>query len=258
MDEALRELRGGALWLTINREAKRNALSAGVVSGLAAGLEAARDPAVRAVVITGAGDRAFCAGADLDPGSAPFVLDPAQPQLAYADLLRAMMAFEKPIIARINGACVAGGMGLLAAADIAIAADHASFALPEVKIGVFPMMVDALLLQRLRIAPRIVAMMSYSAEGVNAETAMAAGLVNRVVPTAGLNDAVDALVAMLNANSPTALRLGKTALNAIMDMPVDAALRFAEAQIKLTGQTQDAREGLKAFAEKRPPQWTGQ
>jgi methylglutaconyl-CoA hydratase len=259
MSELIEELRGAALWLTINRPEKRNALSAAVVDGLKAGLATATaHDAVRVIVITGAGEKAFCAGADLDPTSAPFVMDPAQPRLAYADLLRVMMTHEKPILARINGACVAGGMGLLAAADLAVSVRDATFALPEAKIGVFPMMVDALLLQRLRIAPRIVSQMSLTAAGMNAEAALAAGLLNSVHDRVELDGAVDRLIAALSANAPTALRLGKAAMNAMLTMPTDAALSYAEAQIKLVGQTKDAREGLAAFAEKRAPQWSGQ
>jgi methylglutaconyl-CoA hydratase len=259
VSELIQEQRGAALWLTINRPEKRNALSAAVVSGLADGLaKAGADDHIRVVVVTGAGDKAFCAGADLDPKSAPFVMDPAQPRLAYADLLRAMIAHDKPIIARVNGACVAGGMGLLAAADLALSTRAAMFALPEAKIGVFPMMVDALLLQRLRIAPRVVSQMSLIAEGISAEAAVAAGLINSEHAPELLDAAVERMIAALVANAPTALRLGKAAMSAMLTMPPDAALSFAEAQIKLVGQTKDAREGLAAFAEKRTPQWSGQ
>jgi enoyl-CoA hydratase/carnithine racemase len=139
------EARGQAFWITLNRPERRNALNADVIAGVRAGLRQAQgNAAIRVIVITGSGDRAFCAGADLQPGS-NFVFDCAQPTTDYADMLRDAYAINLPIVARINGACVAGGMGLLCMADVAIASDHATFGLSEVKVGVFPMQVLSLL-----------------------------------------------------------------------------------------------------------------
>jgi enoyl-CoA hydratase/carnithine racemase len=250
--------RGRALVLTISREAKRNALSGAVVEGIAEGLEqGVADKDVAAIVITGAGDKAFCAGADLDPTSAPFQMEAGAARLAFADLMRAMIACEKPIVARVNGACMAGGMGLLGAADIAIASDAAKFGLPEVGIGVFPMMVAAILQNRLDIPARKLAEMCLTGDPITADEALSLGFVNRVVPSADLDAETDALVEKLASRSPTALRLGKRALTAMLDMNWDAALAHAESQIRLVALTQDAREGLVSFAEKRAPNWTG-
>ena len=250
--------RGRALVLTIDREPKRNALSAAVVDGIGEGLKAgAADPDVAAIVITGAGDKAFCAGADLDPKSAPFQMDAAQPRLAYADLLRAMIACDKPIITRINGACMAGGMGLLGAADLAVSTDMAKFGLPEVGVGVFPRMVAAILQTRLAIPARTLAAMCLTGDPIDAHAARDLGLVNTVVPAAKLDDAVDALVDKIATRSPTALRLGKRAMTAMLGMGWDEALAYAETQIRLVALTNDAREGVAAFGEKRPPKWTG-
>ncbi|HVW70749.1 MAG TPA: enoyl-CoA hydratase-related protein, partial [Steroidobacteraceae bacterium] len=141
----LREKRGGALWITINRADRRNAINADVLAGIAQGYrEAQMDAAIRVIVLTGAGDKAFCAGADLNPGQS-LTFDYSQPTTAYADLLRLARACPIPTVARVNGACVAGGMGLLCMADIAIASDRATFSLPEVRIGLFPAQVVALL-----------------------------------------------------------------------------------------------------------------
>lgn len=252
------EKRGRALWLIINREAKRNALSAAVVEGIGEGLKAGvADREVAAIVITGAGEKAFCAGADLDPKSAPFQMDAATPRLAYADLLRTMIACEKPVVARVNGACMAGGMGLLGAADMAIASDAAKFGLPEVGIGVFPMMVAAILQNRLDIPARKLAEMCLTGDPITAQEALSLGLVNRLVPFADLDAATDALVEKLASRSPTALRLGKRAMTAMRGMDWDAALAHAESQIRLVALTGDAREGLASFAEKRAPNWPG-
>src|ERR1700742_4253224 len=140
------EKRGQAYWITINRPEKRNALNGDVIAGIARGYrEAHDDKDVRVIVLTGAGDKAFCAGADLANSGAAFARDFSMPNSDYADLLRQAQNATKPAIARVGGTCMAGGMGLLCMTDMAIAADHAIFGLPEVKVGVFPMQGLALL-----------------------------------------------------------------------------------------------------------------
>ena len=210
-----------------------------------------------ALVVTGAGDKAFCAGADLDPRSAPFQMDASAARLAYADALRAMIHCEKLLVARINGACMAGGMGLLGASDIVIASDSAKFGLPEVGIGVFPMMVAAILQNRLAIPARDLAALCYTGDPIDARRAREIGLVTSVVPAAELDAAVEALVEKLASRSPTAIRHGKRTLTAMRGMGWDEALAYAEAQIRLVALTEDAKEGVRAFGEKRAPSWTG-
>jgi len=254
-DAVLVEKRGAALWITLNRPDKRNAINTEVVAGVARGYDQAHaDDDIRAIVLTGAGDKAFCAGGDLNPGAA-FVFDFSQPTGAYADLLRRSQHATKPMIARVNGVCMAGGMGLLCMADMAIAADTAIFGLPEVKIGVFPMQVLALL-QRIA-PPRLVREWCLTGEPFGAEEARAAGLVNHVVAAADLDARTDRLVARLAATSPSAIRRGKYALAAIADMTFPQAMAFTESQIALTALTDDAKEGLASFVEKRKPVWTG-
>ena len=143
--ELIEERRGGVLWLTISREARRNAISPGVLSGLYDAIERVQhERDVRAVVLTGAGDKAFCAGADLQAGTA-FRFDHSEPYAGLADLLRLARRSTVPLVARVNGACMAGGMGLLAMCDLAVAAPHAVFGLPEVKVGLFPAQVLSVL-----------------------------------------------------------------------------------------------------------------
>ena len=140
------EKRGQAFWITINRPDKRNALNGEVIAGIAKGYRDAHDDKeVRVIVLTGAGDKAFCAGADLQNSGAAFAMDFARPNVDYADLLRLSQNATKPAIARVGGVCMAGGMGLLCMTDMAVAADHVMFGLPEVKVGVFPMQVLSLL-----------------------------------------------------------------------------------------------------------------
>jgi methylglutaconyl-CoA hydratase len=250
------EKRGSAFWITIKRPEKRNAINGDVVAGIAEGYRTAHDdPEVRVIVLTGAGDKAFCAGADLVNTGAAFAFDFAKPNVDYADLLRLTQAATKPSIARVNGVCMAGGMGLLCMTDLAVAADNAIFGLPEVKVGVFPMQVMSLLQD---IAPRrLINEWALTGEPFDARTAHAAGLVNHVVPAAELDAKLDWLIGRLIDKSPTAIRRGKYAMRAIAAMSFDQAIAYTESQIALTAMTEDAKEGLAAFAEKRKPAWKG-
>ncbi len=253
--EVLLERRGPAFWITINRPEKRNALHAGVIALMREGLQQAHaDPEVRAVVVTGAGDKAFCAGGDLQPGKG-FAFDFAKPNIDYADLLREAQNATLPIIARVNGTCMAGGMGLLCMADMAISVDHALFGLPEVKVGVFPMQVLSLL-QGL-VPLRTVREWALTGEPVSAGEALEAGLLNHVVPAAELDAKTDWLLSRLVDKSPTAIRRGKYAMRAMASMSFDQGIAYTESQIALLAMTEDAKEGLAAFNERRKPVWTG-
>lgn len=253
--EVLLEKRGQAFWITINRPEKRNALHAGVIALMREGLRQAHaDPEVRAIVLTGSGDKAFCAGGDLQPGKG-FAFDFSKPSVDYADLLREAQNATLPLIARINGTCMAGGMGLLCMVDLAVAADHALFGLPEVKVGVFPMQVLSLL-QDL-VPRRTVREWALTGEPLSAADALDAGLLNHVVPAADLDAKVDWLLGRLVDKSPTAIRRGKYAMRAIEAMSFDQAIAYTESQIALLAMTEDAKEGLAAFNERRKPVWTG-
>ena len=248
--------RGSAYWITINRPDKRNALNGDVIAGIARGYrEAHDDKDVRVIVLTGAGDRAFCAGADLQNSGAAFAFDFSRPNVDYADLLRLSQDATKPAIARVGGACMAGGMGLLCMTDMAVAADHVAFGLPEVKVGVFPMQVMSLL-QRLA-PPRLVNEWALTGEPFDARAAFAAGLLNHVVPAAELDAKIDWLIGRITEKSPTAIRRGKYAMRAIAAMSFDESIAYTESQIALLAMTEDAKEGMKAFAEKRKPVWPG-
>ena len=242
----------GRLILTIDRPERRNALNAEVIGALQDALDCARsDETIRAVVLSGAGDEAFCAGADL--GGDAFAFDYAMPTSAYADLLRTARTLNVPLVARVNGACMAGGMGLLAMCDLAITARHATFGLPEAKVGVFPMQVLAVL--QAQLPQRCLAQLCLTGEPVDAARAREIGLVNEVADD--LDAALERLLSRLLANSPTALRRGMYAMKAMRSMSFEEAIAFGEGQLGLLALTQDAREGVAAFKEKRKPQWTG-
>jgi enoyl-CoA hydratase/carnithine racemase len=251
----LTEQRGPALWITINREARRNALNPEVIARIHAAIDtAAATPGLRAVVLTGAGGKAFCAGADLSQGTdvfSPEGLD--EPSTDFGRLARRVRELGIPMIARINGACVAGGMGLMSLCDLAVAAEHARFGLPEAKVGVFPMQV--LVYLRRLVAPRLVNELCLTGELITAQRAHEIGLLNAVVPADQLDAAVQALIGKLCTASPIALKRGKAAIAAMEQMAFGEALSFAEAQIAIASRTGDAREGLAAFNEKRRPRW---
>ena len=248
--------RGQSLWITINRPDKRNALNGDVIAGIARGYARAHEDAdVRVIVLTGAGEKAFCAGADLQNSGAVFAMDFSRPNADYADLLRLSQNATKPAIARINGVCMAGGMGLLCMVDMAVAAEHAMFGLPEVKVGVFPMQVLSLL-QSL-VLPRVLREWCVTGEPFDAHSALAHGLVNYVVPAEELDAKTEWLLGRLTDKSPTAIRRGKYAMRAMGAMSFEQGIAYTESQIALLALTEDAKEGLAAFNEKRKPVWTG-
>lgn len=253
IDLAYRE---GVVWITINRPQLRNAINEEVIAGIADSLRQASEGAdVRAVVLTGSGDKAFCAGADLQPNSSIFDFDFSRPRTDYADLLRQAIACDVPLIARVNGTCMAGGMGLLSMCDMVVASTDAKFGLPEVKVGMFPMQV-ASVMQHL-IPQRKFAEMCITGEPIDAQEALEFGLVNYVVPPEELDSKLKWLLARITDKSPTAIRRGKNALRAVSDMTFAQSIAFMEAQLGSLRMTQDASEGLQAFVEKRKPVWTG-
>ncbi|MBX9589818.1 MAG: enoyl-CoA hydratase/isomerase family protein [Hyphomonadaceae bacterium] len=258
MSEVRCERRGEALWLTIDREASRNALNEAVLDGLRHGLlSLASQPDIRAAVITGAGEKAFCAGGDLKPTAEgdPFHVDPAEVDNPVVKLFRTILDCPVPVIARVNGHALAGGFGLACATDVAVVAEHARLGVPEARIGIFPMMILPYMLRT--IPRRKLLELCLTAEPITAAEALAHGIVNHVVPLAGLDAKVDALVAAIARCSPTALRMGRRALATIDALPLDAGLEYAQRVLPQMARTQDAREGFKAFNERRAPVWTG-
>jgi len=247
---------GAVLTLTIDRAPVRNALNELVMIQMREELlEAQKDRDLRAIIVTGAGDRAFSAGGDLKPGSQTFAYDASIPTTVYADLLRTATSCTIPLIARVNGHCLAGGMGILSMCDMAVSTSDAKFGLPEVKIGMFPMQVAALL--QYQIPRRKFDEMCITGEPISAQEALEMGLINYVVEREQLDDKVNWLVERTVNKSPAAIRRGKYALQAIREMTLPQALAYMEGQIVSLALTEDAREGLAAFNEKRDPVWTG-
>jgi enoyl-CoA hydratase/carnithine racemase len=252
------ERRGQVQWLTINRPERRNAMNEAVIAGLSDGVRAAiADPDVRAIVITGAGDKAFCAGGDMQPGAdgTPFELSPSDPRHFVVGFFKLLETCRLPVIARVNGHALAGGLGLACACDMAVAADDATFGTTETSIGLFPMMILPYLL---RVGPRRkILEMCITGARFPAPEALELGLVNYVVPRTELDEKLDWLLARTVDKSPTAIRLGKMGYQAMQDMSLAEAGEYAQLMLRMMSQTEDAREGMAAFKERRPPNWTG-
>jgi enoyl-CoA hydratase len=239
--------------LTINREKQRNSLTPQVIAQFMDYLDQAEaDEQVRSILVTGAGDKAFCSGADLggaatQDGKASFK--------RYADLLKRMAAYPKPTVARINGYCLAGGMGFMLACDIVVARETAKFGTPEVNVGLFPMMIGALIFRNVMRKKGME--MVLLGEKITAQEALEMGLITRVVPFEKLDETVDQIVAVLTAKSPIGLRLGKEAFHHMTDMPLDEAVDYLCDKLTEVVSTEDAIEDIMAFMEKRQPVFKG-
>jgi enoyl-CoA hydratase/carnithine racemase len=247
----------GIATITIDRPERRNALSWEMIAGLRRALAAAKDdPEVRVVVLTGAGDRAFCAGADLSgmADGAGFT-DLHEGRGELAGLFRDLYALGKPTIARVRGYALAGGFGLALACDLVVAAADAVFGTPEVDVGLWPHMITVPLLRSM--PPKRALELMLTGRRVDAAEAERIGFVTRVVPVAELDAAVGELATALAAKSPVAVRLGRDAFYAVWDQDVDSALRMLHPMLTVTASTEDAAEGIAAFTEKRPPVWRG-
>lgn len=252
----LSEKRGAALWLTLNRPDRQNAVNWDVFPLLEQGIaEAQADPSIRAIVLTGAGDKYFCVGGELgfDEARSKAGLAPEYLTHPLVKLFKAVEECPLPLIARVNGHCMAPGLNLLAMCDLAVGVETALIAAPEAKIGLFPML-GLGYLQRLMPRRQLLELI-LTGEPLKAAEARALGLLNRVVPAAELDAAVEALIARLSANSPDAIRRGKHAFRVMDDMTLEESFGHGVAAVSLLLLTEDFREGVRAFAEKRPPNW---
>ena len=246
------ERRQGAAWITLDRPDSRNALSAALVNELDTHLQAAAaDPAVRCVVITGAGS-AFCAGADLK--SPPGQVVNGRQGVTLADVLARIQDHPKPVIAAVNGAAFAGGLGLVGASDIVIAVDDAPFSFSEVKIGVIPAVISVVCLPKL--GPTHGMKLLLTGERFDGRRAVAVGLAHRAVPADQLQAAVQQEVDALRLAGPQALAECKKLVRRIPTLDRDAALKEAAEWSLRMFLSPEATEGMAAFREKRPPAWT--
>lgn len=239
--------------ITINREAQRNAVTPEALALFHECLnEAEKDEKVRAILVTGAGDKAFCTGAQLSGG----VNTAGQDIFAsYAGLLNRIVSFPKPTVARVKGFCLAGGMGFMLACDIVLASDDSKFGTPEVNVGLWPMMIGALIFRN--VLQKKAMEMVLLGERLSAQEALAMGLITRAVPAGDLDREVKKILANLTWKSPIGMRTGKQAFYAMANLPLQEALHFLSEKLKEIASTEDAKEGITAFIEKRQPNFTG-
>ncbi|MBI5516969.1 MAG: enoyl-CoA hydratase/isomerase family protein [Deltaproteobacteria bacterium] len=241
--------------VTLNRPDRRNALGPEMINELLYALENAHaDPSVRVVLLQGAGS-AFCAGADFSQFTGATTPSTLPMKGDFSDLLQAMVGATKPLVARVQGPALGGGFGLVAACHLAVASETATFGTPEVLRGLWPMMIMAVLARTL--PRRALLELMLLGEKVTAEDAKRLGVVNRVVPAEALDATVKHLCGELAKRSPTAVRRGLGALARLGERPLAESLPLLRDELfELLG-TDDAREGLQAYMEKREPHWTG-
>ncbi len=251
------EVADGVATVTLNNPEKRNMLSGQMLAELVEAMKTARDDEeVRAVVLTGAGDKAFCAGADLGGFAAdvPLVAKHFASDL-FLEFFRLMPRLGKPSLCAANGRVLAGGMGLALSCDLLIAKEGATFGTPEINVGAFPYMIMAIIYRN--VPRKKVNEMMLLGERLSAEQAVSYGLANKVVPAAEFDAAVAEWAGKLASKSPVLMRLGHDAMYRQQDMAVDDALDYLRSQLSLTFSTEDIVEGVAAFFEKREPQWKG-
>ena len=243
----------GVGYVTINREPQRNAITPEAIALFHEYLdEAEKDEKVRALLITGAGEKAFCTGAQL---SGAVTSGGKDIFASYADLLNRIVSFPKPTVARVKGFCLAGGMGFMLACDIVIASDDSKFGTPEVNVGLWPMIIGALIFRN--VLQKKAMEMILLGERLSAQEALAMGLITRVAPAGDFDEEVKKVLDILTSKSPIGMRIGKQAYYAMANLPLNEALNFLSEKIREVAGTEDAKEGITAFIEKRQPNFTG-
>jgi enoyl-CoA hydratase/carnithine racemase len=247
----------GVATITLNDPDTRNALSPALLGGLIEAFERARDEdAVRCVVLASSHEKTFSSGANLGGfGAEAPLVEKHFGSERFVGLFKLIGELGKPTLCAVRGHVLAGALGIALACDLIVASEQASFGTPEINVGTFPFMIMALIY---RNVPRKKANeLLLLGERWNAQQALAAGIVNRVVADEQLAEAVSEWAGRLAGKSPVIMRLGKEAMRRQLDMPLDDALDYLRAQLTLAMSTEDIVEGVSAFFEKREPVWKG-
>lgn len=250
-ENTLYEVHRGAAWITLNRPERRNALTASLVTELYDHLVAANaDPEVRSIVLTGAG-KGFCAGADLKnpPGSAP----PGGRVVPYREVLTAIWEGDKPVIAAINGAAYAGGLGLVAASDIVVTSEEAMFSFSEVRIGVIPAIIAVVCLRKL--GPHHGMRLFITGSRFDGRQAVEYGLAHKAVPLAELRQTVEREIEFINLGGPVAVAECKKLVREVPKRSLEEGFELTQSWSRRMFQSAEAVEGMAAFREKRKPSW---
>jgi enoyl-CoA hydratase/carnithine racemase len=256
LEQVLLAADGHIATVTLNRPEQRNPLSATMLRDLAAALRWCREETeVRVVVLTGAG-RVFCAGADLSSFDGEMTgLERYRSRDLFVELFILMAELGKPIVGRINGHALAGGLGLACSCDILVSIDTATFGTPEINVGIWPMMIQAILSRN--IPRKVLLEMEMLGDRWTADQLQSLGVINRVVAHDQLDPTVNEIAQQLARKSPVAMRLGRDSFYRQEDMDFRAALHYLHGQFLLVSQTDDSKEGIKAFFEKREPDFKG-
>jgi enoyl-CoA hydratase len=244
-----------AAYLTLNDPDRRNALSDALLDQLSAQLrQAASDSRVRVIVLTSSHPRVFSSGGNLDAFADNRATVAKYAELArFPTLFRTLTDIDNPVVCAANGDVLAGALGIALACDLIIAKASIRLGCPEINIGAFPFMISALIF---RATGRLIANeLMMTGRLMSAAEAAAVGLINKVVPDAQFDDVVHQWVSDIAAKSPLLLGMGKRALAATRDLPLDSALDYLQAQLALAFTTEDLTEGVRAFKEKRSPRW---
>ncbi len=246
---------GSVRTLWMNRPERRNALSGELVAALSGALVAAEaDPRVHVIVLAGAG-KSFCAGGDLGPGAAAGALALHRARRSYADTLCALLECSKPTIARVHGDALGGGFGLVLACDLVVASSAARLGTPEVRLGLFPMMIMPLIVHHL--GRRRAAELILTGGRLQADDPLLAPALNRVVPPEAIDEALEALVDRLTSFSPAVHALGLQMFRRLEVPALQSAIRSGASELGVNLMLEDAAEGIAAFLTKRPPEWKG-
>jgi methylglutaconyl-CoA hydratase len=246
------EVRGAAAWVTLASPATRNALSAQMITELGERLDGAlADPAVRVIVLTGT-PPAFCAGADLKGGGAA-VTQGGPGRNPFVDVLRRIWDGPKPVVVAVNGHAFGGGIGLVAAADIAIAVESVAFSFSEVRVGVIPAIISVVVLPKLGVHDTM--RLFLTGRRFDAHEALGYGILHRVVAVDGLEAAVHEEVDAIALGGPNAVREAKKLVRTVSRVSVDESFAYAEAKIAELFASAEAAEGMAAFAQRRKPSW---
>jgi enoyl-CoA hydratase/carnithine racemase len=253
------ETKGKTGIITLSREERRNAISPTMIVELLDALKTYDyDPNIFVIVLTGAGTKAFCAGADFGEamGTTASLLDRHEEQRKFAELFKVIKGLQKPLLGRINGHALGGGFGLACSCDIVIAAEDCRFGTPEINVGLFPYVIMATLLRSTSAPKRLIEMM-LTGERLDAREAQQLGLVNHVVPREQLDAKVDEIIEKITSKSPAILRLGRRAFYTMRDMEYEKALEYLSSVLAINTMAEDVGEGISAFLEKREPRWKG-
>jgi enoyl-CoA hydratase len=245
---------GRVLRLRLDRPERRNALNDEVLDGMAAAIAAPGD--ARAILVSSTGDTVFCSGADLAVMAGDATgLERHEGRGSLRRLVLAIRSCPLPVVARVQGLCLAGGVGLALGCDVVLASSAARFGLPEIDLGLWPFMVSALLAQH--VSPKVASELMLTGRRIDATEAHAVGLVSRVLPAESFDAEVESTLDALSRTPPVAVRLGKAAFLAALETPLAPALEAMQAQLSLLTTTADVAEGVAAFFAKRPPVWQG-